>query len=190
MSMEQREVRVARFTVLFERHFDAVSSYVRRRTDPASAADVAAETFLVAWRRIDEVPSDALPWLLVTARQTLANQLRGASRASSLRVRLESQRQLAIDPGDSVVDDLGTRRRWAAAFGTLDRADQEVLALTAWDGLTAAQAATVLGCGVSACVMRLHRARRRLRRALEKPAPVPTLPRRLPPLAKPEGPHR
>ena len=49
---------------------------------------------------------------------------------------------------------------------------------------------TKYGCGVSACVMRLHRARRRLRRALEKPAPVTTLPRRLPPLAEPEGPHR
>jgi len=188
--MDRRAERVARFTVLFERHYDAVSGYARRRTDSVSAADVAAETFLVAWRRIDDVPLDALPWLLVTARKTLANQRRSNERASSLRVRLAGERQLVSDSGESVADDLTTHRRWVAAFGSLDTADQEVLALTAWDGLTVAQAAAVLGCGVSACAMRLHRARRRLRRALEEPVRGRTLPRLLPPLAEPEGPER
>ncbi|HEY7668545.1 MAG TPA: hypothetical protein VIE12_10530 [Actinomycetota bacterium] len=39
--------------------------YVLRRTDPEEANDVIAETFTVAWRRLEQVPEGdgALPWL-------------------------------------------------------------------------------------------------------------------------------
>jgi RNA polymerase sigma-70 factor (ECF subfamily) len=37
-----------------------------------------AETFLVAWRRLDDVPDDPLPWLYRVARRVLANQRRSA----------------------------------------------------------------------------------------------------------------
>jgi RNA polymerase sigma-70 factor (ECF subfamily) len=36
------------------------------------APDVVAETFLVAWRRLDDVPADPLPWLYGVARRVLA----------------------------------------------------------------------------------------------------------------------
>lgn len=46
---------------------------------PKDAADAVAETFLVAWRRLPEVPSgeEARPWLYGVARRTLANQRLG-----------------------------------------------------------------------------------------------------------------
>lgn len=48
-----------------------VESYLLPRVDdPADAADALAETFLVAWRHLEEVPCgvDARPWLLAVAR--------------------------------------------------------------------------------------------------------------------------
>lgn len=48
------------------------------------------------------------------------------------------------------------------AFGCLEEDDQELLRLVAWDGLTPAQAAQVLGCSPVAARSRLHRARNRL----------------------------
>lgn len=54
------------FSDLYQGHYDAVLRYALRRTDPEAARDVAAETFLVAWRRLDVVPPDdgqVGPWL-------------------------------------------------------------------------------------------------------------------------------
>src|SRR6478672_12798585 len=81
----EREVR---FEQLFRSEADAVRSYALRRADPADADDVVAETFLVAWRRFDEMPSDPRPWLLSVARNVLANRRRSDRRQVSLSDRL------------------------------------------------------------------------------------------------------
>ena len=65
--MENDPTRIERFDRLFAAHFDAVRAYAWRR-DPATADDVAAETFLVAWRRLEDIPADSLPWLIGVAR--------------------------------------------------------------------------------------------------------------------------
>ncbi len=62
-----------------------------------------------------------------------------------------------------------------AAFAALRERDREVLRLVAWDGLDAAEAAEVLGVTRLAFTVRLHRARRRLERALE-PESLPAAP--------------
>ncbi|WP_404821945.1 RNA polymerase sigma factor [Oerskovia merdavium] len=61
-----------RFAELWEENVGRVHRYVSRHAEPHTADDVVAETFLVAWRRIDDVPEDSLPWLLVVARNTMA----------------------------------------------------------------------------------------------------------------------
>src|SRR3954449_6293438 len=85
--MENDAARTERFDGLFAAHFDAVRAYAWRR-DPTTADDVAAEAFLVAWRRLDSVPADALPWLFGVARNVRLNVLRGERRRAALERRL------------------------------------------------------------------------------------------------------
>jgi RNA polymerase sigma-70 factor (ECF subfamily) len=70
------------------RHAGFVLAYARRRTDSATADDVVADVFLTAWRRLADVPSDPLPWLLGIARRILANRRRGEARTAALHHRL------------------------------------------------------------------------------------------------------
>jgi RNA polymerase sigma factor (sigma-70 family) len=158
----------ARFTALYQSQHDAVLRYALRRTDPETARDVTAETFLVAWRRLDVVPAgdtDARPWLYGVARRVLANAERSRRRAENLTARLHQQRQnaSAADAGGVV----GETARLNAALATLTESDQEALRLVGWEELDLASAALAMGCSRGTMAVRLHRARRRLERALE-----------------------
>lgn len=132
--------------------------YALRRTDPATADDVVSDVFVVACRRLPDVPDDALPWLLGCARRVLANQRRGERRQRALSERLTG--------GETAAAPESPDRGLAAALATLSEADREVLMLVAWEGLEPERAARVLGCSRGALAVRLHRARRRLARAL------------------------
>src|SRR5919204_2389049 len=82
--------RRGHFERLYRRHVGEVAAYVARRADRQLVQDVVADTFLVAWRRLDDVPDDTLPWLYAVARKTLANHRRSSSRQRSLLERLRS----------------------------------------------------------------------------------------------------
>ena len=69
-----------RFTALWDAYAGRVFAYTCRHVDHHSAQEVVSETFLVAWRRLDEVPEQALPWLLVVARNTVNNNRRSVRR--------------------------------------------------------------------------------------------------------------
>ena len=80
-----------RFHDLFDRHHHAVMAYFMRRIpDEADALDATEDVFLVAWRKLEQVPEDdaALPWLYGVARRVLANHLRGRARFARLRRKL------------------------------------------------------------------------------------------------------
>jgi RNA polymerase sigma-70 factor (ECF subfamily) len=152
-----------RFEDLYRRHAGAVYAYARRRTSPTAAEDVAAETFLVCWRRLDRVPDDALPWLYAVARKSLANQRRR-----------ELHQQRAGQAATTAIEqpiELPTDPALARAFASLGPRDREILALVAWEGLAVPQAAHVLGCSAVSCRVRLHRAKRRLAHRLEELEP-------------------
>jgi RNA polymerase sigma-70 factor, ECF subfamily len=149
-----------RFASLFRLHYRDVHSFALRRVGQGAAQDVVAETFLMAWRRLKDVPDPALPWLYQVARYEAASTARGVAREGRLRLVLSrsiasQQETLRID----LVDELSNVR---SAFSTLNRSDQEILSLAAWEGLSAKDGAQVLGCSVPAYRVRLHRARRRL----------------------------
>jgi RNA polymerase sigma factor (sigma-70 family) len=154
--------RHERFRRLYEEHGDAVLRYARRRTSPETAEDVLAETFVVAWRRLDRVPAEPRGWLLAVARRVLANQRRGDSRREALVAKLARAPVRYAPPDPATTDPALT-----AALATLAESDHEILALVHWDGLTPREAATVLGCTPLAARTRLHRARRRLAGALQ-----------------------
>lgn len=150
---------VRRFDARFAAHYSDVLRYVVRRAPLANAEDVLAETFLVAWRRADQVPDDALPWLLGVARRVLANQRRGDLRRQALSVRLRSTwagPALAWEPPEGVGSEL------AGALASLSEREREALLLTAWDGLDVNRAAVAAGCSAPAFRVRLHRARKRV----------------------------
>lgn len=153
---------------LYECHAAAVHGYALRRSDRETADEVTAQVFLVAWRRRSSVPADALPWLYGVARRVLADQRRGASRRRRLGERLRGTTvEAASGPA---ADPAGTTRDHglAAALKRLSMADREALLLRYWEELEPAQIARVLGCSRAAAAVRLHRARERLARELQR----------------------
>lgn len=156
-----------RFRAIFEGTYGAVRRFVHHRgVLDGQADDIVAETFLVAWRRLHDVPTDdPLPWLLAVARNVWLNQRRSNRRYDALVVRLPRPEPFpapAEPPEAGAVDDI--RRALAA----LSDDDQEILRLIAWDDLTPAQASQVIGCSSATFRVRLHRARQRLAAELAK----------------------
>ena len=152
--------RQRRFEVVYAAHRGPVLGYVLRRTgNPDDAADVIAETFLTAWRRLDEIPRDPQTrlWLYGVARRVLANHHRGERRRSALADRLRADLAFGYHPPEFD----GEQAQITEAFRGLPAADRELLALTAWEGLDYGQIAVVLGCSRNAVRIRLFRARKR-----------------------------
>lgn len=139
--------------------------FLARRTDPATADDVLAETLLVCWRRFDELPGDAvLPWAFGVARNCLANARRSAHRQERVAAKVAT-----IDPPREATDSPGTRDD--ALHEALDRLrddEAELLRLWAWEQLTPAEIATVLDVTPNAVSIRLLRAREKLRAEIGK----------------------
>jgi RNA polymerase sigma factor (sigma-70 family) len=154
---------LARFDAIFREHQRRVLAYAMRRTQTlADAEDVAAETFTIAWRKVDAIPlEEPLPWLYAVARRVLANHRRGLGRRERLAALLR-------------VDDVATPLRAGedherpafAALASLSPADQELLRLVAWEELGNQHIAAVLGITPNAVAIRLHRARARFAEAL------------------------
>ncbi|HWM11544.1 MAG TPA: sigma-70 family RNA polymerase sigma factor [Solirubrobacteraceae bacterium] len=156
--------REALFAALFRQQHAAVRRYVTRRAWPDAVDDVVAETFLAAWRRFEDVPADALPWLLITARNCLSNHRRSALRGAALIERLRAQ------PVTASADEharLAQRDSILRALGSLGELERELVLMTEWDGLSPRQAAAVLGVSPPAARARLYRGRRKLQLALD-----------------------
>lgn len=133
---------------------------LRRVDDPGAAEDLAAETFLVAWRRLGDMPREPLPWLLGTSRRLLANHRRSLSRRPPGRPLTPNGIERLVP--EDLADRLSEKRVFAESFAELSDDDREVLTLVAWDGLRPREAALVLETTPALFSLRLHRARRRL----------------------------
>lgn len=160
-----------RFRRLFDEAERDLLAYALRRVErPEDAADVVAETFLVAWRRLPEVPAggEARLWLYGVARRQLANQRRGQLRRSQLVDRLRAELPAAMATAGSAAatadDDRAPLVR--AALARLTEEDRELLTLSAWEGLSPGELATALELPAVTLRSRLHRARKRLRAEL------------------------
>ena len=151
--------RRSRLDALFSSHSTAVFAFARRRASRAEADDVVSETFRVAWRRLDDVPERALPWLLAVARRVLANRRRSDARQAAVRTRLGPTRRDAVGPHDSPGTDVS---QVLAALAELPPTERDAITLLAWEGLTPEEAAIVLDCSRATFYVRVHRARHKL----------------------------
>jgi RNA polymerase sigma-70 factor (ECF subfamily) len=151
------DARQRRFDSVFAAAYAPVQRYVLRRADRAIVDDVVADAFLTVWRRLDDVPDDAVvPWCYGIARRTLANARRGSQRRDALVQRLAEQREVA----EPVTPDLDE------SLAMLDTDQRELLRLWAWEELAPREIAVVLGISANAVSIRLHRARAALREQL------------------------
>ena len=156
--MSSQPDRRARFESLADVVFDSLQRYLHRRLDPEDASDAFAETLLVIWRRIDEVPAgDVLPWCYAVARRVVANQRRGNER----RLRLVQRLSFEPPPPPVTVGSHGDPEL-EAALDQLGEMDREILRLWAWEGLEPREIAPVLGLTVNAATLRLSRAKKKL----------------------------
>ena len=165
-----REDRATRFERVFRSQYPTVAGYVRRRADPDLVDDLVNEVFLVAWRRLDEVPEHPRPWLLAVARNVLGTHIRGARRTRAL-----AQKLASVEVDWAAWDQPLTGSEVAAALAALRPKDCEALMLVTWEGLAPTEAAEVLGESAASFRVRLHRARSRFRKVLEgesRPEPV------------------
>ena len=153
-----------RFDQLYRRYHADVNAYCRRRVAIDRVDDVVAETFLTAWRRIDDVPDGdaALMWLYRVAYRTVGHQWRTTSRRRRLEERLAVIPEPPNEtPDDSAVHSDEVRRVLEAAAHLSDR-DAEILRLASWEHLSRAEIAEVLDIDPNAVSQRLHRARANL----------------------------
>ncbi|MGP3959267.1 RNA polymerase sigma factor [Nonomuraea sp. 3N208] len=151
-----------RFEEMYMAHYPAIATYVRRRAgSPDDIADVIAETFTTAWRRLNDVPAGngARLWLYGVARRVLANHFRAEERRAALALRL--RKEITTWAASAAGQDVAYQ-----AFKRLSDDDRELLALVAWEGLNGPEIAKVLGCSRGAARLRLHRARKRLAKEL------------------------
>ncbi|MGW0198959.1 RNA polymerase sigma factor [Nonomuraea sp. NPDC003201] len=160
----------SRFETVYRRTHEQILGYaVRRCSSPEDAADVVAETYVIAWRRIAELPDgeSGRLWLYGVARRVLANHRRGERRRLTRHAELTEEIEhlyasASPESGHDGVDE---------AMSMLSDADRELLALALWEGLDPGEIAQVLDCSRNAARIRLHRARKRFAKALEQARP-------------------
>jgi RNA polymerase sigma-70 factor (ECF subfamily) len=159
--------RSVTFRRLYQDHYSEIAAYARRRLDAQDAEDLVAETFLVVWRRIEDIPEGDLtrPWLYAVARRVLSQGRRSRGRWERLVNRLGGLRrteEIAV-----MTEDLEDRDVVRHALARLRPQDQELLRLAEWEDLDHAELARVFGCSSNAIAIRLHRAHRRFSEALD-----------------------
>ena len=151
-----------RFTTLYDRHYRSVLGYTLLRAEQGVAEDVVSETFLVAWRRLDELPESPLPFLFGVARNLLYKQYDSGRRRRILAERVTAATTPADLSGPDVAESVVERDTARAVLASLSEKDVEAIALTTWYGLSSREAARVVGCSTTTFTVRLHRARKRL----------------------------
>lgn len=171
-----------RFRRIFVANFDAVHAYCLRRLPREEAADAVAEVFLVAWRRLDDIPTDdsVRLWLFGVARNVVRNTERSSRRRLRTVMRIGGLAPTQVaDPENQVV--VATEHREImTAFFRLSRPDQEVLQLRLWEELSVSDTATVLQCSEKSASKRYQRALARLARATGVPSTSRTRPHVVP----------
>ncbi|MFG2090976.1 MULTISPECIES: RNA polymerase sigma factor [unclassified Spirillospora] len=163
---------IARFTAVYDAYHPRVHAYVVSRVGGQAAEEITSEAFCVAWRRIRDLPDEPLPWLFGIARNLLRESYRVRERRDALTRELRTW-AAGQPPAGDVAEAVAERAGVLRALADLSDGDRELLTLVAWHALSPDEAAKVVGCSKAALYVRLHRARRRLERALTAQSRIP-----------------
>jgi RNA polymerase sigma-70 factor (ECF subfamily) len=162
------EPRAAAFERVFRADHAAVVAFCFRRIgDHELARDLAAEAFRIAWSRWDEPRRSDRAWLFGVARNLIGNEYTRRRTRPESALQTDAGRDVGDERSGSGFDAVDVQ----AALATLPPASAEVLRLTYWDGLSAAEAAEYLGITAGAVWVRLSRARRAFAHAWQDSAP-------------------
>jgi RNA polymerase sigma-70 factor (ECF subfamily) len=158
----------SRFEAIWNDHRLTVLAYCLRRAPGTDGEDACAETFLVVWRRLDDIPPPPRTLLFIygIARRVLSNQARSFQRRGRLNEKLA---HLGVSPGADplqFVVQSAEDRQVAEAVQRLKPTDREIVRLDAWEDLTREEIAELMGMTRAAVDQRIHRAYQRLSRAL------------------------
>jgi RNA polymerase sigma factor (sigma-70 family) len=170
--MRGRRRNAETFSDLYRRtHVDVLAFLLRRCPSPEDAADCLAETYLLAWKKRDQMPSGAQtrPWLFGVARNVMrrGNELRDRTAAAASALAAEVERASVVCPAPDVADPDAV----CAAIRHLPELDQEIITMLIWDDLAPREVAAVLGLTPNVVRVRAHRARAKLKTALADPQP-------------------
>lgn len=157
------------FERLFRETRDSLSGYlVSRCKDADLAADLFSETYLIAWQKLESIPpgDQAKLWLFGVARNLILKGFRQRRVADALVERLAGELR-RVHCEHPQIDD-HRQAMLHAALNSLSEGDREILTLTAWEGLTPREIATVMGISANAVRVRLYRARRRVEQRLSR----------------------
>lgn len=159
-----------RFAVIFDRHYAAIRDYLGRRIDTSRADDLAAETFVVAFRRrtaYDATYASALPWLFGIAVNLLRRHRRQEHRELRAYARAASELSRRPNESDAHAMPADLASQLANAVRSLKHRDRDVLFLYACADLSYAEISRALGIPVGTVRSRLARGRKQVRELLE-----------------------
>ena len=161
------------FTTLYKRSYRTILRYIYQRVnDHALAEDLTAETYARALEKQKNGVTITVGWLIRAARNLIGNEYQRRDRAQARMQRIVIEELTAAARNENE-DDLEVR----AAMARLRPADALVLQLTYWDGLSASEAATFLDCSTGAVLVRLTRARAKIRSMLMEESHMSISPR-------------
>ena len=162
------EFRRERFRILYNDLYDDLWRYIQRRSiNTEEARDTLSEVFLVAWRRLEDIPAgnEARLWLFGVARNLVKTSWRKRKRSGDLLVRIGSEMSTRVTT-DEELDNSGVLKI-VKALQFLSENDQEILRLLAWENLSHKEISVVIGCSENAVAIRIRRARVRLMKVLQ-----------------------
>ncbi|MFV2039209.1 MAG: RNA polymerase sigma factor [Acidimicrobiales bacterium] len=156
--------RRAGFTALYDEHVTEVYRFVHRLCcDRDTAEDVTQDAFLTAVRTVHDPADVSVGWLIRVARNRLLDVVRRQARYAD-KLRMVGRGTGEADQGIEVAE----RLRMQEALEHLHIDHRVVLTLHYVDGLTIVSLAEKLGRTPKAIEALVTRARRNLRRELEK----------------------
>jgi RNA polymerase sigma-70 factor (ECF subfamily) len=142
---------------------DLMAFAVRRTQAVHEATDVVAETFLIAWRRLKDVPegSEARLWLFGVARNVLKNSHRTSRRQRRLVEKITAHVESFVTDEPKLADPRVILVR--DALSNLKPVEAELIRLNVWEELTPAQIAELMQMPAETVRTHLHRGRLKLR---------------------------
>jgi RNA polymerase sigma-70 factor (ECF subfamily) len=166
------------FAVVFDRHYDAIWSYLTRRIGQALGEELASETFVRAFAQrgtYDAAYQDARPWLYRIATNLVRKHARSEKRRRRAYARAVERDEISggLDGVAERLDAATRAGRVALALARLTPADRDTLLLFALTDLDYEGVAIATDVPVGTVRSRLHRARRQLQTALSHDTGVP-----------------